>query len=101
MRRVQVIDVEDAVRITGLSAAEINDARNNGKVIVITTDQANSGTGEECPMVGTRSAAKLAGLSESTIRNYADEGKILCIINPHNGFRKHWVTDAAKLRPTR
>jgi hypothetical protein len=101
MRTVQVIDVKDAVRITGLSAAEINDARENAKVIVITIDEANSGTGEDCPMIGTRLAAKIAGLSESTIRNYADEGKIFCVINSHSKFRKVWSTDVAMLRPSR
>ena len=101
MIKIEVIDAVDAVRIPGLSADQIKDALKNGKIILITADNHDAGLVKECPMIGTRAAALKAGLSESTIRNYADAGKLFCVVNVSNGYREIWSTDAAKLRHSR
>lgn len=43
-------------------------------------------------------AARLAGLSEQTLRNYAERGLIPCLQNPHNKYRTFWSDDAEALR---
>jgi hypothetical protein len=101
MFKVEVIDAVDAARISGLSPAQIKDALENGKIILITNDVYDAGPNRNCPMIGTRAAALIAGVSESTIRNYADEGRVVCCVNLDNGYRKIWTTDASKIRRSR
>lgn len=54
--------------------------------------------GDERKMVGTREAARVAGVSESTIRNYKATGVIGGQRNPINNRREIPLDDVLALR---
>ena len=54
--------------------------------------------GDDRKVVGTREAARLGGVSESTIRNYKETGLIGGRRNPINNRREIFADDAVALR---
>jgi hypothetical protein len=93
----EAIAFEEAARRTGLSVEYISSLKSDGNILVLTGSGDNNLPSTDCAMIGIREAAKRAGLSESTIRNYADRKEIYCVTNPINRYRSVWVNDVTKL----
>jgi hypothetical protein len=103
MSEFELMDAARAAKLIGVSEAEILACAAAGKVFLIQSegDPATSQDAAACPMIGVSEAAERAGLAPQTIRNYADQGKIYCLINPHNQYRSIWRSDAEKLKKRR
>jgi len=99
----EVVRLELAAQLTGLSEKQIRDYAASGKILVVRIGVEGNldKTSLTCEMVGVREAAERAGVSEQTMRNYAKDGKVHYVTNPRNGYREFWVTDADQLRERR